>query len=81
MCSPHITSLHLHVTSERWQMADWPDSQENPFRVTPGSRSDVTTTSAAGSSRRPGTVVRPVGGADPLPPATAGALEEAMSEK
>lgn len=34
-------------------MADWPDGEENPFRVTPGQGSDVTTTSATGSSRRP----------------------------
>lgn len=44
---------HLCVTSERWQMADWPDTEESPFKVTPGQGSDVTTTSAAGSSRRP----------------------------
>jgi len=53
MCSPHTTCPHLSVTSERWQMADWPDTEENPIRVSPGPRSDVTTTSAAGSSRRP----------------------------
>lgn len=53
MCSLHITCSHLRVTSERWQMADWLGTEENPFRVTPGWGSDVTTTSAAGSSRRP----------------------------
>lgn len=34
-------------------MADLPDTEENPFKVTPGQGSDVTTTSAACSSRRP----------------------------
>lgn len=83
MCSLHILLCpHLCVTSERWQMADWPDTDwgKPPFfffwRVTPGRGSDVTTTSAGGSSRRPGPVMHPISVADLLPRATVAAIED-----
>lgn len=54
MCSPHSACLHLSVTSERWQMAGWSNTvRKTPSELTPGRRSDVTTTSAVGSSHGP----------------------------
>lgn len=58
-------------------MADWPDAQENPFKVTPGHGSDVTTTSAASSSRRPDPAMHPISVVSLLPWATTAATEEA----
>lgn len=57
MCSLHITfkaAVPICVWLQkngRWQVG--PTLRKTPFRVTPGQGSDVTTTSAAGSSRRP----------------------------
>lgn len=62
-------------------MADLPDTEESPFGVTPGQGSDVTTTSAAGSSRRPGLVMQPVSVAGLLPWATAAAIQEGRAQK
>lgn len=58
-------------------MADWPDAQENPFKVTPGHGSDVTTTSAASPSRRPDPAMHPISVVSLLPRATIAATEEA----
>lgn len=55
-------------------MADWPDAEENPFNMTPGRGSDVTTTSAAGWSRRPGPAAHPISVASRLPRAATGEL-------
>ncbi len=58
MCSPHITfkaSVPICVWPQkdgRWQIGPTLE-RKAPLRVTPGPGSDVTTTSAAGSSRRP----------------------------
>lgn len=59
-------------------MADWPDAQENPFKVTPGHGSDVTTTSAVSLSRRPGSTVHPISVVSLFPQATIAATEEAV---
>lgn len=56
-------------------MADWPDTKENPFKVTPGRGSDGTTTSAGSLSHRPGPVMRPVSVVGLLPWAAAAAGE------
>lgn len=77
-CVAHI--LHLSICAwpqkdGRWQIG--PAVRKTPLRVTPGPGSDVTTTSAADSSRRPGALVCPVrGSADLLPRATVEACEK-----
>lgn len=58
-------------------MVDWHDAQENPFKVTPGHGSDVTTTSAASSSRRPDPAMHPISVVSLLPRVTIAATDEA----
>lgn len=74
MFTVHMCSL-LITFKASVPICGWPQSDSSPFKVAPGRRSDVTTTSADWS-RLPGPAMHPVSVASLLPRATTASTQE-----